>query len=353
MCAKQRVKQGAFAKVAPPVPLRGRSSSVLKRRPASRAASRSTDRDLQLSILEKLALDASTTWTIRTGVAVACHYKGQPYGPLARRSYRPDPNTWRKLGGKRLSRQPVAFGWIVEGEETREEVVEQLLQHASVRGVLAPASFRARWPNMEDRVIDAASLTKALRKAAAQAQSDQGDMMLQEFGQRLRCSYEGGDQPQWQVPTGSRVNELEVGFKWFLPDGKEERVTCRVRNAIRQGIPVPDGLRNECRHARCHRKAAEETLRRACPCQCVVASGLQILYDTPIPFQWEHVRTSEDVDHVISITYRNLHTHARPVPQCPLTLRGGRGFRYSLDFWKPSLHRDMRGCRTLEFSTKV
>ena len=57
---KQRVKQRTFAKAVPPVPLRGRSGSVLKRRPASRAASESTDRDLQLSSLETLALDAST-----------------------------------------------------------------------------------------------------------------------------------------------------------------------------------------------------------------------------------------------------------------------------------------------------
>jgi len=303
-------------------------SRNMQRRPAG--AARGTT--VQLSSLESLATAATTTWTERTGVAVHCYFKGQQYGPRGRQRYRLEPSTWRLRQNSRLSQQMVAWGWRVGATDQPEHVVVQQCHNAYSRGLRAPDAVKTLETSVASRNVDVRLLRKSLVKAAVDAQIAEGDSMLEEFGQRLRCSYESGHPAQWQLPAGTRVGRAEVVFKWSFPDGTGETVTVQVRNALGKPVPLPLRLRNDSRHARCHRLATAIAQRTGCPCKCTAPADLIIHYSTPVPFVWEHVQTAEDTEHFAEISYLHLAVHGRSVPRCPLYLRGSRGFRYGLAF---------------------
>ena len=161
---------------------------------------------VQLSSLESLATAATTTWTERTGVAVHCYFKGQPYGPRGRQRYRLDPSTWRLRQTSSLSYQMVAWGWRVGATDQPEHVVVQRCDNACIRGLRAPDAVKALETRLASRNVDLRLLRKSLVKAAVDAERAEGDSMLEEFGQRLRCSYESGHPAQWQLPAGTRVD---------------------------------------------------------------------------------------------------------------------------------------------------
>ena len=51
-----------------------------------------------------------------------------------------------------------------------------------------------------------------------------------------------------------------------------------------------------------------------------------------IDIEWLRVTTGAGEPHVVATRYLGVKVHGRAVPHCPLHLRGGQGFRYSVAF---------------------
>lgn len=59
---------------------------------------------------------------------------------------------------------------------------------------------------------------------------------------------------------------------------------------------------------------------------------MPIRSDTQLPYVWRHVSNPSGEPHKATLSFNDLEDHGRPVPHCPLRLKGGQGFRYSLEF---------------------
>ena len=158
---------------------------------------------LMLEQLQKVAEDAASAATAVFGQPVQCIYKGQPYGPKSRRSYRLEPNTWRVKKGKRASQQEIVFEWLVS---ERSYLVEQVCNNAFARGVL--------WPEALKQMKTGNDIQKSFEDCASEAARTK----TEEWGVQATCEFLGQKNMTdgQYVCNSSLSRDAEVDFKWAL-----------------------------------------------------------------------------------------------------------------------------------------
>ena len=91
-------------------------------------------------------------------------------------------------------------------------------------------------------------------------------------------------------------------------------------------VPFPQKAVSEIRRRKAAEKAQEAARSSGCPCIMKGYVGeddaQHITLDTKIMFEWLHVRKRNGDPHVCQISYRNLISLGRPVPNSPVLLHG-------------------------------
>ncbi len=196
-----------------------------------------------------------------------------------------------------------------------------------------------------------AAVLARLEKVAAEAGEKWNRVCIPEFGMSAQCGYLGqasGDPERpyikepwkWRVAKGNWRAWTEVSFAFHSQATEEplEVVAVQCRNAQARGVPQPTRLISRLRYRRGEAAAVQAEQSSGCPCKFLGPEGDQdhdenpILHETKLTFEWGHVRNAEGRPHTAQISYQNLAVHARPVPHCPVRLRGSPGLRYSLAF---------------------
>ena len=105
----------------------------------------------------------------------------------------------------------------------------------------------------------------------------------------------------------------------------------------KRNIPYPQKAVSKIRQGKAEEKALEAARTSGCPCimkgYVGEDDGQHITLDTKIIFEWLHVRKRDGDPHVCQISYRNLISLGRPVPNCPMRVQGRPGLLYIVAFF--------------------
>ena len=101
-------------------------------------------------------------------------------------------------------------------------------------------------------------------------------------------------------------------------------------------VPFPVQLLSTVRRQKAHQKALEATSNSGC--LCVLRGfvgeedGQHITLDTKTIFEWLYVSKIDNGPYLCQISYRDLVSHGRAVPNCPLQVAGRPELVYSVEF---------------------
>ena len=181
---------------------------------------------------------------------------------------------------------------------------------------------------------------EALQQACRAFELRYGPDLQREFGLVVHCTYKHEtasqqyDPKDWTVPINRRSHCL-ITFDVALPNLTSTQ--CQVRYCdIGRGIPFAVQLLSTVRRQKAHQKALEATSSSGCPCVLRgfvgEEDGQHLILDTNIIFEWLHVSKLDNGPYLCQISYHNLVSPGRAVPNCPLRIAGRPGLVYSVEF---------------------
>ena len=153
------------------------------------------------------------------------------------------------------------------------------------------------------------------------------------------------------MPPNGRRSQCNVTFEIALPGVISAMTEARYDHIASDGRPVPFPQKavSEIRRRKAAEKAQEAARSSGCPCimrgYVGEDDGQHITLDTKIIFEWLHVRKRDGDPHVCQISYRNLISLGRPVPNSPMLLQGRPGLLYTIEFFDNFAANICRGLR--------
>ena len=130
-------------------------------------------------------------------------------------------------------------------------------------------------------------------------------------GYKYELASQHRDPEQWVVPSDGRRSHCNVTFEISFVGAMSVLTEVRYSDIQdKRPVPFPVQLLSALRRQKAHQNALEATRSSGCPC---VLRGFFFL-DTNIIFEWLHVSKLDDGPYFCQISYRNLVSHGRPVP---------------------------------------